>query len=82
MRPPGGMAAPRSLSCWKRIHWLNIDPKLGEFGYAGDDHVVPFEVGPLDVRGRTVQLGPMLDAILAATIIPSRSPAFWRKPAC
>ncbi|MER9441022.1 Hsp33 family molecular chaperone [Mesorhizobium sp. M0340] len=40
-------------------------PKLGEFGYAGDDHVVPFEVGPLDVRGRTVQLGPMLDAILS-----------------
>ena len=39
-------------------------PKLGEFGYAGDDHVVPFEVGPLDVRGRAVQLGPMLDAIL------------------
>ncbi|MER8681034.1 Hsp33 family molecular chaperone [Mesorhizobium sp. M1405] len=40
-------------------------PKLGEFGYAGDDHVVPFEVGPLDVRGRTVQLGSMLDAILS-----------------
>lgn len=41
------------------------EPKLGEFGHAGDDHVVPFEVGPLDVRGRAVQLGPMLDAILA-----------------
>lgn len=39
-------------------------PKLGEFGFAGDDHVVPFEVGPLDVRGRIVQLGPMLDQIL------------------
>ena len=26
---------------------------------------LPFEVGPLDVRGRTVQLGPMLDRILA-----------------
>lgn len=39
--------------------------RLGEFGHAGDDHVVPFEVGPLDVRGRAVQLGPMLDAILA-----------------
>jgi molecular chaperone Hsp33 len=41
------------------------EPKLGEFGFAGDDHVVPFEVGPLDVRGRAVQLGPMLDQILA-----------------
>ncbi len=37
---------------------------LGAFDVAGDDHVVPFEVGPLDVRGRAVQLGPMIDAIL------------------
>jgi molecular chaperone Hsp33 len=39
-------------------------PDLGEFGYAGDDRVVPFQVEGLDVRGRAVQLGPMLDAIL------------------
>jgi molecular chaperone Hsp33 len=39
--------------------------KLGEFGFAGDDDVVPFEVGALDVRGRIVQLGPLLDQILA-----------------
>jgi molecular chaperone Hsp33 len=39
--------------------------KLGDFGYAGDDHVIPFEVGPLDARGRVIQLGPMLDGILA-----------------
>lgn len=38
--------------------------KLGEFGFAGDDHVVPFEVGPLDLRGRAVQLGPLLDTLL------------------
>ena len=38
--------------------------KLGEFGFAGDDHVVPFEVDALDVRGRIVELGPMLDQIL------------------
>src|SRR5690606_11859699 len=37
---------------------------LGEFGFAGDDHVVPFEVSALDLRGRAVQLGPVLDAIL------------------
>ena len=43
---------------------MRHEPKLGEFGFAGDDHVVPFEVGPLDVRGRAVQLGPMLDQIL------------------
>lgn len=38
--------------------------RLGEFDFAGDDHVVPFEVPALDARGRTVQLGPILDSIL------------------
>ncbi len=41
-----------------------IAPGLGEFDFAGDDHVVPFHVEGLDLRGRAVQLGPMLDAIL------------------
>lgn len=31
---------------------------------AGDDRLVPFHVAPLDVRGRAVQLGPMLSTIL------------------
>lgn len=44
--------------------------KLGDFGFAGDDHVVPFEVGPLDARGRIVQLGPLLDSILARHAYP------------
>lgn len=44
--------------------------KLGEFGFAGDDTVVPFDVGPLDVRGRMVQLGPVLDQILARHAYP------------
>jgi len=35
-----------------------------EPGFAGDDRVLPFGVDGLDVRGRTVQLGPMIDAIL------------------
>lgn len=39
-------------------------PILGELDFAGDDHVVPFQVEGLDVRGRAVQLGPLLDAIL------------------
>jgi len=38
--------------------------KLGEFDFAGDDHVVPFQIEGLDARGRAVQLGPMLDTIL------------------
>lgn len=42
----------------------DLTPGLGEFDFAGDDHVVPFQVEGLDVRGRAVQLGPMLDAIL------------------
>lgn len=37
---------------------------LGDIGFAGDDHVVPFAVEGLDVRGRAVQLGPLLDTIL------------------
>lgn len=42
----------------------DMDKRLGEIGFAGDDHVVPFQVEPLDVRGRIVQLGPLLDQIL------------------
>lgn len=45
-------------------------PRLGEFGHAGDDHVVPFSVEALDVRGRAVQLGSMLDAILSRHAYP------------
>lgn len=48
----------------------DTERKLGEFGFAGDDSVVPFEVGPLDVRGRMVQLGPLLDQILARHAYP------------
>lgn len=36
----------------------------GEFGFAGDDAVVPFEVETLDARGRAVQLGDMIDSLL------------------
>jgi molecular chaperone Hsp33 len=43
---------------------IDTSRKLGEFGFAGDDNVVPFEVGALDVRGRAVQLGHLLDQIL------------------
>jgi molecular chaperone Hsp33 len=37
----------------------------GKTGYAGDDHVVPFQVEGLDVRGRAVSLGPLTDTILS-----------------
>lgn len=42
-----------------------LKPHLGEFGFAGDDAVVPFAVEALDARGRAVQLGAMLDNVLA-----------------
>ncbi len=35
-----------------------------DYTLAGDDVVVPFTVEPLDIRGRAVHLGPMLDEIL------------------
>jgi molecular chaperone Hsp33 len=44
---------------------ISADRQLGEIGFAGDDDVVPFEVAALDVRGRAVQLGPMVDQILS-----------------
>lgn len=37
---------------------------------SGDDHVIPFQVEGLDVRGRAVQLGPMLDQILTRHTYP------------
>ncbi|QPC86734.1 Hsp33 family molecular chaperone [Mesorhizobium sp. NBSH29] len=42
----------------------DTERKLGEFGFAGDDDVVPFEVAGLDMRGRVVQMGPLLDQVL------------------
>jgi molecular chaperone Hsp33 len=45
------------------VNWQ--ESKLGEFGFSGDDHVVPFDVDKLDVRGRAVQVGQMLDQILS-----------------
>ncbi|MCQ0990430.1 Hsp33 family molecular chaperone [Jiella marina] len=38
---------------------------LTDADFAGDDAVVPFAVEALDARGRGVQLGPMLNQILA-----------------
>jgi molecular chaperone Hsp33 len=37
---------------------------------AGDDAVLPFEVAPLDVRGRAIQMGPAIDALLARHTYP------------
>jgi len=41
-----------------------------EYIPAGDDVVLPFQVDGLDVRGRAVQLGPMLDSIFARHTYP------------
>ena len=48
----------------------NLETQLGELGFAGDDMVVPFQVDALDVRGRTVQLGPLLDTMLSRHAYP------------
>jgi molecular chaperone Hsp33 len=45
--------------------------ELGEFGFAGDDAVVPYAVATLDARGRAVQLGSMVDAILSRHDYPA-----------
>ena len=36
-----------------------------------DDTVLPFAVGPLDLRGRLVRLGPAIDQILSRHNYPS-----------
>jgi molecular chaperone Hsp33 len=38
---------------------------------AADDMILPFEVAPLDLRGRVVRLGPALDEILNAHAYPA-----------
>ncbi len=45
--------------------------ELSNLTLAGDDHVVPFQVEGLDVRGRAVQLGPLLNAILGRHDYPT-----------
>jgi molecular chaperone Hsp33 len=45
--------------------------ELNELRFAGDDRVVPFQVEGLDVRGRAVQLGPLLNAVLARHDYPA-----------
>lgn len=42
----------------------DTETSIEQFEFAGDDVVVPFAVEPLDIRGRAIQVGPMLDAIL------------------
>lgn len=42
----------------------SFDQSTKDLKLSGDDHVIPFQVEGLDVRGRAVQLGPMLDQIL------------------
>jgi molecular chaperone Hsp33 len=45
--------------------------ELKDLHFAGDDHVVPFQVEGLDVRGRAVQMGPLLNAILGRHDYPA-----------
>lgn len=45
--------------------------ELNDLDFAGDDRVVPFQVEGLDVRGRAVQLGPLLNAILGRHEYPA-----------
>ncbi|HEV7433630.1 MAG TPA: Hsp33 family molecular chaperone [Pseudorhizobium sp.] len=45
--------------------------ELKDLDFAGDDRVVPFQVEGLDVRGRAVQLGPLLNSILGRHDYPA-----------
>lgn len=45
--------------------------ELKDLNFAGDDRVVPFQVEGLDVRGRAVQFGPLLNGILGRHDYPA-----------
>ena len=45
--------------------------ELKDLHFAGDDRVIPFQVEGLDVRGRAVQLGPLLNSILGRHDYPA-----------
>ncbi|TNM66232.1 Hsp33 family molecular chaperone [Aliirhizobium smilacinae] len=45
--------------------------ELNDLHFAGDDRVIPFQVEGLDVRGRAVQLGPLLNTILGRHDYPA-----------
>ncbi|SCX20531.1 Hsp33 family molecular chaperone [Agrobacterium rosae] len=42
----------------------DVTVDLDTLDFAGDDKVIPFQVEGLDVRGRAVQVGPLLNSIL------------------
>ena len=45
-------------------------PSRAPSATAADDTVMPFEVAPLDLRGRVVRLGPLIDQILVRHAYP------------
>ena len=48
--------------------------QLGDFGFAGDDHVIPFEVGPLDARGREPLASQVMNRrVASATPVQTRT---------
>ncbi|MGI9401067.1 MAG: Hsp33 family molecular chaperone [Rhizobiaceae bacterium] len=53
------------------ITGFQTDPFGDAVKLAGDDRVVPFQVSPLDIRGRAIQLGPMLNSILDRHAYPA-----------
>ncbi|MEX2318261.1 MAG: Hsp33 family molecular chaperone HslO, partial [Bauldia sp.] len=50
---------------------LGVESVPERLGPAGDDAVRPFAVETLDVRGRAIQMGPALDAILSRHDYPA-----------
>ncbi len=50
---------------------VTIEQTGEPLGPAGDDAVRPFEVAAIDVRGRVIQMGPVIDAILARHAYPT-----------
>lgn len=55
----------------QKSEFRDEEVRIGDYVFAGDDAVVPFEVERLDARGRAVQLGASLNSILDRHNYPS-----------
>src|SRR4051812_22619539 len=66
----GSQFRPEPLHKTRMSHPDLAIPTRAPAEVSADDTVLPFEVAPLDLRGRVVRLGPAVDAILSGHDYP------------
>ena len=61
---------------------MKAQPAVQLTSMVGDDAIRPFQVEGLDVRGRAIQMGPALDALLGRHDYPPACPSLPPRPLC